>query len=168
MGLKFLYTIFVGLLIASFVGFGIEAFYPTPSYPEYPTACEGKAVVVPDGSSQPITGSESEECTRLLQEYNTASEEHRDAENIHNRNVSLIALTISIIILAGSLALAHKIDILADGLVLGGTLTLFYGIIRGLMTDQAGYRFAVVGVGLLATLVIGYLKFVRGKVDTKA
>jgi len=166
MGLKFLYTIFVGLLIASFVGFGIEAFYPTPSQPEYPTACEGKMSMTPDGTSVPVSGSESEECNQLIKEYNAAGDRYQEENNIHNRNVSLISLVVSVIILAASLALAHKLNILADGLVLGGTLTLFYGIIRGLMTDQAGYRFAVVSVGLLATLVIGYLKFVRGKEDS--
>lgn len=35
--LKLVYTFFLGLLIALFVGFGINTFYPAPDEPEYPS-----------------------------------------------------------------------------------------------------------------------------------
>ena len=36
MVLKLVYTIFIGVLLAIFVGVGIAAFYPGPQYPEPP------------------------------------------------------------------------------------------------------------------------------------
>ena len=34
--LKFIYTVFIGVLFATLVGVGIAAFYPQPKYPDYP------------------------------------------------------------------------------------------------------------------------------------
>lgn len=158
MGLKFIYTLFVGLLLAAFFGFGIETFYPSPKAPDYPNAIENREISRPNGE---LTAEEQQ----IKKDYDTAYEKYQDDLNIYNRNVSLIALAAAVITLVISLLMAGKIAILADGLLLGGTLTLFYSIIRGLMTDQAAYRFGVITIGLITTLILGYFKFVRGKVE---
>lgn len=36
MVIKIIYTIFIGVLFAIFVGVGIDAFYPYPKEPDYP------------------------------------------------------------------------------------------------------------------------------------
>lgn len=157
MGLKFIYTLFVGLLLAAFIGFGIDTFYPSPKEPELPASLQYREA--PPGAS------ETPEQIAARKEYDAQYKTYQEQLGIYNRNVSMIALALAVIILVVSLILAGKITILADGLLLGGALTLFYSIIRGTMTAQAGYRFAVISVGLIITLVVGYLKFVRNKTE---
>jgi hypothetical protein len=54
-----------------------------------------------------------------------------------------------------------KIMVIADGVLLGGVLTLTYSIVRGFNTNDDIYRFLVVGAGLAAAMILGYLKFVK-------
>ncbi len=52
-------------------------------------------------------------------------------------------------------------SIISDGLLLGGVFTLGYSIIRGFAGDDDKFRFFVVIVGLVVTVVLGDLKFIR-------
>jgi len=79
----------------------------------------------------------------------------------YHRNVSIISLVASIIILILSLTLLSKIKMIADGILLGGVFTTIYAIIQGLMSDSSQFRFLVVTVGLIIAFVLGYIKFIR-------
>jgi len=60
-----------------------------------------------------------------------------------------------------SLTFFKKILIIADGLLLGGLLTLIYSVMRGFGTEDNILRFIVVTVGLIISLFLGYVKFIR-------
>jgi len=62
-----------------------------------------------------------------------------------------------------SLTVLHKIEILTDGFLLGGLLTLLYAIVRGFGSDDNKFRFLMVTVGLIVALILGYIKFIRPK-----
>ena len=79
----------------------------------------------------------------------------------YNRNVSIVSLVASIIILVLSLTLLAKIKMIADGILLGGVFVTAYGIIRGLMSEDSQFRFIIVTIGLIIALVLGYIKFIR-------
>lgn len=155
--IKYVYTLFVGILLAIFVGVGIAAFYPEPKYPEPPYAVK---------YPKPVTESETKEATssaRVLEmdEYNRKVEEHQKKIEEYNKNVSSIAVASAILMLIVSLTLFKQILVIADGLLLGGVLTLLYSIIRGFQSGDHMFRFLVVTVGLIVALLLGYLKFVR-------
>ena len=50
---------------------------------------------------------------------------------------------------------------IADGLLLGGVLTLLYSVIRGFGTEDNMFRFVVVSVGFAISLFLGYVKFIQ-------
>jgi hypothetical protein len=77
-------------------------------------------------------------------------------------------LSCAVIVLAVALLLAEKLGVIADGLLLGGIFTLLYGIGRGMDTDSNKYRFMVATVGLVVTLVLGYIKFTRHQLKEAA
>ncbi len=85
------------------------------------------------------------------------------ASQLYNRNVSIISVTAAVIILVASLTLFKRILLIADGLLLGGVLTLIYSIIRGFGTEDNMFRFIVVLIGLITALILGYIKFIRKK-----
>lgn len=151
--IKFIYTIFLSLLVALLVGLGIDAFYRGPEAPQYPFALDQ----VKQGCEQTV------EQQALAKEFNQAQEKYAEDSKPYNRNVSIIALVAAIIILVLSLTLLNKIKMIADGILLGGVFTTVYSIIRGLMSENSQFRFLIVIVGLIIALVLGYIKFIRPK-----
>jgi hypothetical protein len=151
--LKLIYTLFLGLLVALFVGLGVDAFYPGPKMPDYPISEEFKNPGCEISAEQKAEQAKYEQGMR---EYNQKSKPY-------NRNVSIISLISAVIILIASLTLFSKIKMLADGILLGGVFTTAYSIIRGLMSEDSKFRFLVVVAGLVIALILGYIKFIRPK-----
>ena len=152
--LKLIYTLFLALLIASFVGLGIDAFYPGPKEPVYPSEL---SVVKQPGCE------ETQQERDLRIGFENDQKAFQETSKGYNRNVSMLSLTAAIIILIASLTLFAKIKMIADGILLGGVFTTIYGIIRGLMSEDSRFRFLIVTVGLIIALVLGYIKFIRPK-----
>ena len=155
--IKLIYTAFLGILVALFVGLGIDAFYVGPEPPEYPSTL---AISKPDCGNYDEQKIEQEKYDQLQKDFTERSK-------IYNRNVSIASLIGAIIIMIISLVFLHKIKMIADGVLLGSVLTTGYSIIRGLMSDDAGFRFVIVTVGLILALVLGYIKFIRSAEQEK-
>ncbi len=149
--IRYIYTFFVGLFLAIFVGMGIAVFYEAPKSPEPPTWYQSNL-----GKEGPNDIEKQQEQAYL------AEQKVYDKQLWHyNKNVSIIVLACAVAILAISLLLTDKLGIIADGILLGGIFTLLYGIGRGMATDSNKYRFVIASVGLVTTLLLGYVKFTR-------
>ena len=79
----------------------------------------------------------------------------------YNKNVAIYSIIASLIIIAISLTIFKKVSLIADGLLLGGILTEFYGIFRGFSAGDLKFEFITVTVGLTVALSLGYLKFIK-------
>jgi hypothetical protein len=75
--------------------------------------------------------------------------------------VSLLSLVLATLLLVIALQLSRRFGVLADGLLLGGVFTLLCGVGAGIGGGGRIAKFVVAGVGLLLTLVLGYVKFCR-------
>lgn len=167
MVIRIIYTIFLGLLVALFVGVGIATFYKAPEPPEYPVVLEKGPPPVRETTETPAQKAE-----RI--QYEQALEKNREAEKafqkeivIYHRNASIISLVAAILVLIISLTLLNKIHVLSDGLLLGGVLTVLYSIILGFQSDDEKYRFILVSVGLIIALVLGYIRFIKPGTEAK-
>jgi hypothetical protein len=155
MTLKLIYVFLIGIFLAIFVGVGIAAFYPEPKYPEAPkTVRYGCTDVTKEGNV-------SVESKSQIDKFEQEEKDYREQSKIYSKNVSILALISSIIIVIASLTLFKKIFLIADGLLLGGVLTLLYSVIRGFGAEDNIFRFIVVSVGLFVSLFLGYVKFVK-------
>jgi hypothetical protein len=150
--IKSIYTIFLALLVVLFVGLGIDAFYPSPQYPEYPIELQ---------KIGPADETAEQEKIRIDFEQNQRKYEQESKS--YSQNVSIISLLASIIILIISLTLLNKIEIMADGILLGGVLTIMYSVIRGVMTENSQFRFLIVTIGIIIAFILGYIKFIKPK-----
>ena len=56
-----------------------------------------------------------------------------------------------------------KLELLSDGLLLGGLLTQAYSVILGFQSQNSQFRFLVVLVCLIISLIVGYVKFIKKK-----
>lgn len=161
--IKYVYIVFLGLILATFVGVGIAAFYKGPAYPETPAALKYERPY-PDFQ----TGTPSAEYIKEQEQFDAKSRKFQEDSNIYNRNVSMISLAFAVLMLVLSLSFFKKIPVIADGLLLGGVLTLAYSVVRGFNTNDDIYRFLVVGAGLITAMVLGYLKFVAPQTTAKS
>lgn len=149
--IKYIYTFFLGLLLATFIGVGVSTFYTAPKFPDYPMS-----YVTSPANPTPEEKQQQKDLDAQQKQYQTDL-------SVYNRNTSSIILIFALVILVVSLGFAHRLDMLADGLLLGGVFTLIYSIGRGLASEDPKYRFIVTSVGLVVALVLGYIKFIRPK-----
>jgi hypothetical protein len=154
--IKYVYIVFIGILLAAFVGVGIAAFYKGPKPPEYPVELQ-----YPEIKENAYMATPSAERVKLQQEQDSQFKEFRNRDEIYQRNVSIIALVAAVIMLVISLTLLKQIQVIADGLLLGGVITLGYSVVRGFGSNDDMVRFMVVSASLLVTIILGYIKFVR-------
>lgn len=150
--LKFVYSFFLGLLLALFVGFGVASFYQAPEGPEYPKVLE---------QTQKSTDEYTEEQKAADEQYRADSEAYSDRLEDYSRNVSVIVLGAAVVLVVLGLTLRTKTDVIEDGLLLGGTFTLLYSIGRSFAGGDPKYTFVVVTIGLLITVYVGYRKFIN-------
>lgn len=153
--IKYVYIVFLGIILATFVGVGIAAFYKEPVYPETPASLK-YARPYPEGN----LSTPSAEFIREQKAFDKESKKFQDDLAFYNRNVSMVSLGFSILMLILSLVFFKKIPVIADGLLLGGVLTLAYSVVRAFNTHDDIYRFLAVGAGLIISMVLGYIKFV--------
>lgn len=155
MVLKLIYTLLLGILISVFVGVGIAAFYPGPKFPDQPISLKyGSPEMAKDAVQSAEFKVEAERFDQQEKAFQAKSQ-------LYNRNISIIAIVASIIIVIASLTFFKSIFIIADGLLLGGVMTLIYSVIRGFGTDDNMFRFFVVSIGLVVSLFLGYVKFIK-------
>ena len=158
--IKYVYIVFVGILLAAFVGVGIAAFYKGPKAPEYPVELQYAQV---EKSGEPANATAEAKRIELQKQNDQAFKDFQKLDEVYNRNVSIVALLAAVLMLFVSLTLVKQILVIADGLLLGGVLTLGYSVIRGFSSNDDMVRFLVVSASLAVALVLGYLKFVRTK-----
>jgi len=159
--LRYIYTIFLAVLIVTFVGVGIAAFYPSPKSPEYPIETAPIAYEIDKAPT------ESAEMRQKRINYEKESRNFQKVSEKYNKDVSTISVAASLLVLILSITLLSKILFISDGLLLGGVFTLMYSIIRGFGTGDEKFRFVVVTIGLVVAIFLGYWRFVRTEKNTK-
>ena len=147
--LKTLYALAIALLVVAFVGFGVSAFFPESESPDYPPESE-------------FVGPEpTEEEKRLMAEHREEEEAFRERLSDYNRVVASVSVGLAVVLLVGSLLWISGVPVIGDGVTLGAVFTLFYGLVRALMTEEEVFRFVAVAVGLLVVLAFVYWRFIR-------
>lgn len=151
--MKIVYTFFLGALLALFVGLGIQTFYPGPEMPE-PTA---GAEFVPGGSTP------TEEQREEMEENERQWQQWQEEQQSYSRNVAVVALGASVVLLGLSLVLEKRNRVLTNGIMLGGLFTLIYAIGRSFASSETTMTFVAVSVGLAVVLLLGHRRFFQDR-----
>lgn len=157
MVIRYIYSFFLGVLLAVFIGVGIAAFYESPKQPEYPIMT---APIKVDGT-QSATDAANQ------RNFEIKSRDYQKQNELYSRNVSIASTIFAVLLVVISLIFLEKILILSDGILLGGLFTLVYAIVRGFVSGDEMFRFFVVSVGLFVALFVGYWRFVKEKSKKK-
>jgi hypothetical protein len=137
--LKIIFTLFIGVMVALFVGFGIEAFYPSPVYPDI--VWQENMTAAQDAAMQ------------------AAQTAYDESVRLHNQIVSIVVTAVAVIVMVGSMFLEKRNRTLTNGLLLGGLFSLVYGSTVGFSAGSALVTFLTVGIGLIAVIVVGVRRF---------
>ena len=137
--LKIIFTLFIGVMVALFVGLGIEAFYPSPVYPD---------VMWQENMTDKQTAA-----------IQAAEAAYQEAVRARNQIVSIVVTAVAVLIMVGSMFLEKRNLTLTNGLLLGGLFSLIYGSTVGFSAGSAMVTFITVGVGLAAVIVVGVRRF---------
>lgn len=154
MVLRLIYTLLIGVFLAIFVGVGISAFYKGPTYPDMPA-------VLKYCSQELKTENQYVELKAQADKFDKAEKAYQAQSKTYNRNVAIIAVIAASLLVITSLTLFRTILLIADGILLGGVLTLLYSVIRGFSAEDSKFQFLVVSIGLIISLVLGYIKFIK-------
>lgn len=155
--LELVYTFFLGLILVIFIGVGVNTFYAGPVAPDW------------DSYGLNTYGKEpGDEEIAAQQEFEIKQQQHNKDMEPYNRNVSIIVLAASVMLLGISLVYEKKIKVLADGVMLGGLFTLFYSLGRGFASGNSQYSFFAITVGLIMVLYLGFHRFVSPQSNQKS
>ncbi|MBG6182674.1 putative membrane protein [Arthrobacter sp. CAN_A214] len=145
---RLVYTLFLGVTIALFFGFGIQTFYPSPDFPRSTEAVQH----VPEGASD-------QELLEQQKADEAAYRDHEQKSEVYNRNVSTISLVAAVALLGTSMLLGKRNRVITNGIMLGGLFTLLYSFGRGMASGDTTMTFVAVTVGLAVVLFLGTRRF---------
>lgn len=144
------YTFFLGLMLALFVGTGISTVHPGPPEPEPP----GALALVQERRA--LTAEE----LPAWQAYEEQRRAWEDRAAAHHRDVGIAATVAAVALLAAGLAVERRHRVLAEGVELGALFTLVYGILRSLAARDTLAGFVVVTAALAVVLLLGWRRHV--------
>jgi hypothetical protein len=164
-GLRTIFSFFLGLMLAAFVGVGVYTFHSPPEKHDdqiRDLARQEQAI----RASRPPNELETSDRDRI-QEINRQRNELTDAAEKARKpwtqSTSIILMAFATLIMAVSLVRPGQLPVISNGLLLGGVFTMLYGVGWIVASDTSITRFLVMAAGLLTTLGLGYLRFVRGR-----
>ena len=172
--LQIIFAIFLGLMLVAFIGIGVWTFYPQPEWTDNPQLeTEIRTLETEQTGIYNKLGNEGGELTPAdearLAEIDKELADLYDQREMPmqdwGRNTSIILIAFATVVMAVSLTQADQLKVLSNGLLLGGIFTMMYGTGWAVATGTSMARFWVVAVALVITIVLGYLRFVRGERD---
>lgn len=162
-GLRTIFSFFLGLMLAAFVGVGVYTFHPPPE----PHEAEIRELSREEGAIRSSRAADqlTDEDRARLQEIGREREELREAaaeaRMPWGRTTSIVLIGLATLAMAVSLVRAEQLQVISNGLLLGGVFIMLYGVGWIIATDPSVTRFIVITAALAITLALGYARFVR-------
>lgn len=150
--LKLLYKLFLGVLLAIFVGVAVSTFYEAPKSPDYNTY--GSVVKVEDPEANP-------DLEKNIIAQQLADEQYQNERRTYEQNVAVIILVSAVVMLAVSILLEKRYRFFSDSFVIGSLITLVHSIIRSGNSENSQLMFAATTVSLIAVVYLGYHRFIE-------
>jgi hypothetical protein len=162
-GLQTIFSIFLGLMLTVFFGIGVYTYHPPPTEftDQIKELNRQEQVIKTTKKASELTNSDRdqlEEISLKRRELMIAAEEARKPWCL---STSIILIVFSTLTLVVSLLRAVQLQVVSNGLLLGGVFTMLYGMGWIAFAGTSTIRFLVMTAALIVTLVLGYVRFVR-------
>ena len=132
----------IAVVLVLLVIFGVEAFYPSPQYPDYP---------------EPMPAYNSSEYEEWEQEWLEAYAEYQQESAVHDRNIFFVVLPLGVVFAVVGTFTQRRLSIFGAGLILGGIGTMISAIVPYDLDNIL--RFIGIAVILAVLIFVGYKVF---------
>ena len=165
-GLQIIFSIFLGLMVAAFIGVGVYTFYPPPDrdyQKQIQELYRQQEDIQTYKEPSKLSVAEQKKLQEIQDQIRALEDKHASQREVWGRNTSIVLITLATIVMSISLIRADQLPVISNGLLLGGVFTMIYGVGFIIATGTSYARFAVMTVALVITLVLGWVRFVRVK-----
>ncbi|HEX4682582.1 MAG TPA: hypothetical protein VH277_07745 [Gemmatimonadaceae bacterium] len=162
-GLRTIFSFFLGLMLAAFVGVGVYTFHPPPTRFDNQIrdlSRREQAIRIARAPNE-ITSADRDSLQVIERRRDEAIDAQAAARLPWGRSTAIALIVFATLAMAVSLTRAENVAVVSNGLLLGGVFTMLYGVGWIIATDTSVGRFVVITVALAITLVMGYARFVR-------
>jgi hypothetical protein len=162
-GLRTIFSFFLGLMLTAFVGVGVYTFHPPPDQFDGQLRDLGRREQAIREARAPneLTSADRDSLQTIERRRNELIDAAAAARKPWGRSTSIILIVFATAAMVVSLIRADQLPVISNGLLLGGLLTMLYGVGWIIATDTSIGRFVVMTIALLITLGLGYVRFVR-------
>ncbi len=170
-GLQTIFSFFLGLMLTAFIGVGVYTFHPPPQdeiYKQIEALHRQEQAIRNTSPKGELDEKELARIQEITDERNALSDAARDARDGWFRSTSIIVIIFATVVMAISLVRADQLQVISNGFLLGGVLTMVYGVGWSIATGISMARFVVISFSLAITLGLGYIRFVRGRASRTA
>lgn len=163
-GLRTIFSFFLGLMLVAFAGVGVYTFYPPPDeFQAQIRELNRREEMIRDSRpADQLTEEDRTQIREITQDRYALQDALREAQRPWGRTTSIILMVTATLAMAVSLIRAGQLQVISNGLLLGGVFTMLYGVGWIIATDVSKARFVVMAIALAVTLVLGYIRFVSG------
>ena len=161
--LRTIFSFFLGLMLAAFVGVGVYTFHSPPEQVDSQIRDLARQEQAIRNSRPPneLEASDRDRIKEIDRQMNDLRDAAEKARKPWVQSTSIILMVFATLIMAVSLVRPGQLPVISNGLLLGGIFTMLYGVGWIVASDTSITRFLVMTAGLLTTLGLGYLRFVR-------
>lgn len=168
--LQTIFSFFLGIMVAAFIGVAVNTFYPQPDQrfedemQDLYRQQELSYRAAPDGK---LTPEQEAEQRKLDEQVRELQDQQEALMEVWARNTSIVLILFATLVMGVSLIRSEQLRVISNGLLLGGLFTMVYGTGWVIASGQSVSRFFVMVFALVVTLGLGYVKFVRQGAATK-
>lgn len=108
-----------------------------------------------------LQASDRDRIQELARQRNDLLDAAEKARKPWARSTSIILMVFATLTMVVSLVRAGQLPVISNGLLLGGVFTMLYGVGWVVASDTSVTRFLVMSAGLVITLGLGHVRFVR-------
>ena len=169
--LQLIFALFLGLMVTAFVGVGVFTFYPDRlgSYEdEIRILWDTHQLILEGRGVEGLTQAEEAEVAGLKEQIRDAEKELEGLRQAWARTTSIILVVLATLVMGVSLIRTDRLQLISNGLLLGGVFTMLYGTGWILASGESQARFWVMAFALLITLSLGYVRFGRKSATEQA
>ncbi len=141
---RLLYSLLIAVASVAFVGVAIFSFYQPPKMPSYPNIDYSASTTAQDSQRQ---------------DYYTTSKQYDTHNKSYERNVAIALLPLAVVVMVAGIYFSRKLDVIGEGLALGGVAISVYAIIAASIANARILRFLAVTLLLINALLITRARF---------
>lgn len=170
-GLRFVFALFLGLMLTTFIGVGVATFRPSPAegYDQRLLALQRERgrleTAVPEAAR---TAEDRRALQEVLAREGAVQDEKTNAMRRWLQETSVILVVFATLVMAIAVWRAEGLPVIGNGLLLGGVFTMLYGAGMAVIATDTMVRFLVITGALAVTIILGYRRFVARRAGPAA